>query len=72
MEMTFAPSFVKLSQKLVFKSQKELSLRIWPYTRRQCGNGCDFVQASDVFQYKNQKKIHKEFIKDFTRVKEFI
>ena len=46
MEMTFAPSFVKLSQKLVFKSQKELSLRIWPYTRRQCGNKYDFVPAS--------------------------
>ena len=33
--MTFAPSFVKLSQKLVLKSQKELSLRIC-YIR--CGN----------------------------------
>ena len=33
--MTFASLFEKLSQKLAFKSQKELTGRTWPYTTSQ-------------------------------------
>ena len=44
--MTFAPWMKKLSQKLVFKTHKEFSDRIWPYTTSQCGNRYEFKPAS--------------------------